>query len=384
MSLWAHSQQGKKNLCIIESLCYALEQPRAQFIEKQFISPSLKFFPCDLHILLLKMYAYMKREQEKGTPLRSPLPCVRNMVPSMTLFLQLEIPTCYLILRTEQLHICLCNTWAWEQGKLFLFSCSSWGGAGLGKAACAVQLENWTHLCRGASDPKRGPVSSSCHLQCLCLCLLRVWERTRLLCELMTGTSHVTGEGQGEGCVSVQRGGWGWALGWGCCAGLPWAGCLPFSGNSLAFYFGRLIPAWFLSAGWFFTHIVNRHELAEIKNFCRTIAELFSCWWQNACSWWHYQQSSGSISSRALPPAGLTVGANILSLNASKFWEGKLHWNASNPLAKPSALVFKLKFRSTPNPATPLGSEAVFSLQLGEAVWFFPSGTLLYASNTKS
>lgn len=63
----------------------------------------------------------------------------------------------------------------------------------------------------------------------------------------------------------------------------------------------------------------------------------------------------GGITKRALPPAGFPMGANKLSLNASRSQEDKLHWNSSNVLSKPSALIFKLRFLSTPNPATPLG-----------------------------
>lgn len=69
------------------------------------------------------MCASFWREQERRTTSVSPLSCVCNMVPSTLLckllISQLEILTCYLILRrTEQLPICMCYTWTWERGKL--------------------------------------------------------------------------------------------------------------------------------------------------------------------------------------------------------------------------------------------------------------------------
>lgn len=62
----------------------------------------------------------------------------------------------------------VCVTWTLEQGKLFgfilLFSSSSWGGAGLGEATCAVQLGDWTRLHRVASGPREVSCVLCCHL----------------------------------------------------------------------------------------------------------------------------------------------------------------------------------------------------------------------------
>lgn len=99
------------------------------------------------------MCANFKRRQEKRTASLSPLSCVFSMVPSMLLykllFLQLESLTCYLMLiRTEQLHFCMYNTWRSEQSKLFglFFIISSWGGAGLRGLHV---LSSWGPACTG-------------------------------------------------------------------------------------------------------------------------------------------------------------------------------------------------------------------------------------------
>lgn len=89
----------------------------------------------------------------------------------------------------------------------------------------------------------------------------------------------------------VQGGGWGRALGWGCCSGCPWAACLLFSGSSSVSYLWQAHSdlACFLFAGWFFTHFSEQEGVSLSKNFCRAVAELFGCQWQNARSWWHCQ-----------------------------------------------------------------------------------------------
>lgn len=55
----------------------------------------------------------------------------------------------------------------------------------------------------------------------------------------------------------------------GCCVGCPWAGCLPFSGNSSTFHLWQTHrnSACFLFTRQLFTHLVNRQELAEVKKF---------------------------------------------------------------------------------------------------------------------
>lgn len=229
----------------------------------------------------------MKREQEKGTALTAPLPCVHNMVPSMTLFAArnshlLPDPQNWATLHLFVWHMSMRARQAVPVFLQFLRWC--WFGE-----SCMLYSWRTGLTCAGEPLSPRGVPCPLLAIRRVCICVCCAYGEgrncfaNRWLAHLMS-QEKVKGKGV-SACRGVAEGG---PLGWGCCAGCLWAGFLPFSGSSLAFYFGRLIPAWFLSAGWFFTHVVNRHELAEIKNFC-TVAKLFSCWWQNACSWWHYQ-----------------------------------------------------------------------------------------------
>lgn len=213
------------------------------------------------------MCTNFKRRQEKRTTSVPPLLCVFCVVSSMLLykllFSQLESLTCYLMpVKTKQFHFCMCNTWIWKQSRVFssilFFIISSWGGAGLGGRHV---LSSWarevSHDPEAVLSPHWGPMCG--------------WGGTELPCEMVAGTPHVTGEGQGgvwqqpapclcpkckevaEDVPWAERG-----------SGCPWAGWLLLTGSSSVSYLWQAHRnlACFLLAGWFFMHLVSRKELA--------------------------------------------------------------------------------------------------------------------------
>lgn len=194
------------------------------------------------------------------------------------LFLQLESLTCYLMpIRTEQLHFCICSTWKREQSRLFgfilFFIISSWGGAGLGGSYMCCPAGELDLLAQGglwAREVSRVPGCSSSAATSLTITVRLGRDTTALQNDGWHVSCH---RRRSRGSVTVaclfpasrvQGGVWGRALGWGCCSGCPWAACLLFSGSSSVSYLWQAHSdlACFLFAGWFFTHLVSRKELA--------------------------------------------------------------------------------------------------------------------------
>lgn len=192
------------------------------------------------------------------------------------------------------------------------------------------------------------------------------WGGTQLPCETMP---YVTGEGQGGVATlflvsRLQGGGWGCAVGGGCCSGCSWAGHLLFSGSSSMSYLWQAHSnlACFLLAGWFFMHLVSRKELAWAKI---SIELLQSCLVARG-----KMSTPGGIASRALPPAGFAMG-QVHFVSASRSQEDKLHWNSSNTLSKPFSWIFKLRFLSTWNIPTGVAGADFSWFSAGALFYFF-------------